>query len=87
MARYSGEFLGGGVRGRVKFGRRRGGVEQNHTECDGMAGSELDHIWPDAGFFDAEWRHGFGIRHFLLDDFHDGPQRWDARRERDFYAC
>ncbi len=52
-----------------------------------MAGSELDHIRPNAGFLNAKRRHGVGFRRLLMDNFHDGPKRWGAQRERNFYPC
>lgn len=83
LARYSGEFLGGGVRGEQR-GRHN---FKNHTDCDGMAHGELDHIRPNAGFLNAERRHRVGFRLLLMDKFYDGPERRDAQRERNFYAC
>ena len=33
-----------------------------------MAGGELDHLRPNAGFLDAKRRHGVSFRRLLLDD-------------------
>jgi hypothetical protein len=83
LARYSGEFLGGGVRGEQR-GRNN---FKNHTHRNGMADGELDHVRPNAGVLNAKRRHSVGFRLFLVDNFCDGPRRRDAQRERNFYAC
>jgi hypothetical protein len=60
---------------------------KNHTHRDGMADGELDHIRPNAGFLNTERRRSVGFRLVLVDIFYDGSRRWDAQRERNFYAC
>ena len=82
MARYSCEFLGGGVRGE-QWGRHN---FKNHTDCNGMADGELDHLRPNTGFLNPKRRHGVSIWLLLLDNIDDGAWCRDAQRERNFYA-